>query len=125
MSFEANETPATWLPIRDYRDFWDVPRMFLLDYAGRSLLFDCRFDEEREDYVDAFDVYVMPTLGPEELQRPWADLPQRAFGRLGSILLTDLMFDTTRRTSLKLTPRLTSVITSAAAFEPEKSGTGG
>ena len=75
--------PAGWLPIRQYRDFWDVPRMFLVDSDGRSMLFDCAFDEEREDFGDQYRVYLMPPLSNGELEGSWADLPKRAHSFVG------------------------------------------
>ena len=39
----------TWANIQ-YRDFYDVPRIFVADYQGRLYLFDCPFDEALDDY---------------------------------------------------------------------------
>jgi hypothetical protein len=32
------------LPIR-YRDFYDIPRAFVIEHPGETLFFDCSFDE--------------------------------------------------------------------------------
>ena len=40
--------PDEWTPMLQYRDFWDVPRMFVLKRDETWLLFDCRFDDEVE-----------------------------------------------------------------------------
>ena len=55
----------TWAPIR-YRDFYDVPRIFLANYRGRLYLFDCPFDEETEDFPDFYHVYTMPPIPDED-----------------------------------------------------------
>lgn len=83
--------------IRRYRDFWDVPRMMVVDYAGREFLFDCPFDDEREDYPGFYRVYSMPPLGEEQLDGIWAGLPKLAEAELGTIPLESLKFDATFR----------------------------
>ncbi|MBI3437578.1 MAG: hypothetical protein HY054_02795 [Proteobacteria bacterium] len=40
---------SEWLPIR-YRDFWDLPRAFSVDYDGKTYFFDCPFNESIDDY---------------------------------------------------------------------------
>jgi hypothetical protein len=47
------------LPI-SYRDFWDLPRIFVVRHQGRFLLFDCRFDEVLEDYPDEYRIHILP-----------------------------------------------------------------
>jgi hypothetical protein len=61
-----------------YRDFYDVPRLFLTAYHGEQYLFDCPFDEELNDYPDRYRVYQMPALAEAELQGSWEHLPERA-----------------------------------------------
>ena len=85
-----------WVPIR-YRDFWDVPRIFLAEYRGVRLLFDCPFDEDTEDYADAYRVYVMPELAAAELEGSWKELPRRATRLLGVLPVRQVAFDPTRR----------------------------
>jgi len=48
------------IPIKQYRDFWDIPRIFLVEYGNSLFLFDCEFDEQKEDYGNVFHVYLMP-----------------------------------------------------------------
>jgi hypothetical protein len=45
-----------WAPIR-YRDFYDLPRIFITSYNGQDYLFDCPFDDELDDYPDSYRVY--------------------------------------------------------------------
>jgi hypothetical protein len=42
---------TTWLPIA-YRGYWDVPRIIVTRSAGRTVLLDCQFDDELDDYPD-------------------------------------------------------------------------
>ena len=85
-----------WVPFR-YRDFWDVPRMFLIQHENRHILFDCPWDEQEEDYNDKYQIYLMPALPEKDLEGSWAGLPQRAILHLGAIPVPEVRFDSTRR----------------------------
>jgi hypothetical protein len=87
-------------PISQYRDMWDVPRMFVVETDGHALLFDCPFDEEREDYAREYAVYQMPALSDGELAGSWADLPDRAVRRLGAVPVADVAFGPDPRTAV-------------------------
>lgn len=84
------------IPIQ-YRDFWDVPRIFFTHYRGSLYLFDCPFDDEVEDYPNEYRVYLMPPLSPTDLAGSWADLWERAVRDLGSVPITAVAFDDTKR----------------------------
>lgn len=86
-------------PIR-YRDFWDVPRIFLARYRGHTFLFDCAFDEALDDYPDSYKVFLLPPLKDEELPKDWTILPARATGYLGEVPLGRVLFDPSRRQSI-------------------------
>lgn len=86
----------TMLPIR-YRDFWDVPRIFLATYRGQLILFDCPFDEQTEDYSDRYRLYLLPPMEEGALNGSWADLPGRAKAFLGEVPVSEVRFDPTRR----------------------------
>jgi hypothetical protein len=91
-----DNTPGAGAPwgvtIWQYRDFWDVPRMFVVEVGGDTLLFDCPFDEDRDDYAPAYTVYQMPPLSDADLAGPWAGLPTRALRRLGTIDVPTVSF---------------------------------
>ena len=91
---------SDWSAIRQFRDFWDVPRMLIIDWDGESVLLDCPFDEEREDFADEYKVYSMPSLSDAELDGSWADFPQRAIKLLGKIPVSKVQFDETSRSYL-------------------------
>lgn len=80
-----------------YRDFYDIPRMFIVAANGDQLLFDGSFDEELDDYPDAYRVYRLPELEPGALSGSWAALPSRATRFLGTIPTAAVRFDPTRR----------------------------
>src|SRR5690348_11073213 len=89
----------SWSTIR-YREFYDVPRIFITTHDGKQYLFDCPFDEELDDYSDRYQVYRLPAISEDELQGSWEHLPERAVNMLGTIPVTQVQFDTTKRNSI-------------------------
>lgn len=88
-----------WLPIQ-YREIWDVPRIFLVSFDGRTVLFDCPFDEASEDYPDSYKVYVLPDATEEELAGSWEKLYKRAVSFLGKVPIERVLFDPTHRQAI-------------------------
>jgi len=72
------------IPI-EYRDYWDVPRIFLARHQGRLYLFDCEFDETLEDFRQGYRVYLMPEISTEDREGSWAEFPKRAIRELRTI----------------------------------------
>ncbi len=74
----------TWLPILEYSDFHDVPRLMLLLVDGRFLVLNCPFDSELDDYAADHVVWELPAdlvnlLTPTGTDRPsGADFSGRA-----------------------------------------------
>jgi hypothetical protein len=87
---------SDWAAIR-YRDFWDVPRIFLVSHHGKSFLFDCAFDETAEDYPNSYKVYIMPELSEDALAGSWQKLADRAVLFLGQVPVSKVQFDPSRR----------------------------
>jgi hypothetical protein len=52
---------ARWL-FSAYREFWDVPRMVIARDETGTYLFYSPFDQQLDDYIDAYQVYRMPDL---------------------------------------------------------------
>jgi hypothetical protein len=90
------EFAMDWAPIR-YRDFYDLPRIFITSYNGQDYLFDCPFDDELDDYPDSYRVYQLPALSEEALQGSWELLPELATSFLGEIPVAEVQFDPTKR----------------------------
>lgn len=88
-----------WAIIR-YRDFYDLPRIFIASYNGQQYLFDCPFDDELDDYPDSYRVYQLPALSAEELQGSWEHLPELAASFMGVIPVAEVQFDPTKRESI-------------------------
>lgn len=85
-----------WAPIR-YREFWDVPRIFLVHYQGKWFLFDCPFDETSEDFPDSYRVYLIPEPSEEELAGSWDKLHEKATHCSGEVPLARIHFDPSKR----------------------------
>ena len=89
----------SWSTIR-YRDFYDVPRIFITTHEGKLYLFDCPFDEELDDYPERYRVYQLPSVSEDELQGSWEHLAERATGLLGTVSVAQVKFDATRRNTI-------------------------
>ncbi len=87
---------VNWAPIQ-YRDFWDVPRIFVVTYQKKVLLFDCAFDDETEDFPESYRVYTLPSLRNEDLAGSWAKLSMQATQYLGEVPINKVRFDPSKR----------------------------
>lgn len=65
---------VAWLPIK-YRDFYDIPRAFSVEFRGALYFFDCPFDERADDYPNAYTVYRLPPHAAAQIDgRSWDGL---------------------------------------------------
>lgn len=88
-----------WLPIR-YRDFYDVPRAFVVEHAGEVYLFDSPFDDRADEYPDHYKVYRLELESSASLDiASWTDLAKGS-RFLGVIPIARVTFDPTRRASI-------------------------
>jgi len=85
-----------------YRDFYDVPRMFLVSHGGSQYLFDCKFDDDLDDYPDTYKVFLMPPLEDLELGGSWNHLLGLATNYLGEVPVSAINFDETRRSTIDI-----------------------
>lgn len=88
-----------WIPIR-YRDFYDIPRAFIVEREGSLFLFDGAFDESIDEYPDRFQVYRLRADVADVLDATsWHGL--EANGTLiGEVPVADVRFDPTRRAAV-------------------------
>ena len=92
-------TTDAWLPIR-YRDFYDVPRAFVVEHRGSIYLFDCPFDDNADEYPAHYRVYRLSEHFMSSLDKgTWSDLAKEGtFVR--EIPVDSVRFDETRRASI-------------------------
>ena len=83
-----------------YREFYDIPRMFIVSFRDRNWLFDGRFDDAADEYPDEYRVYSLPALSDEVLEGDWSSLPARASAFAGTIPTANVQFDPTRRRTI-------------------------
>jgi hypothetical protein len=91
---------STWSPIK-YQGFYDVPLIFLTRHGECTLLFECPFLDDVEDYAEFYKVYVMPELRDEEIPKDWTTLAARASRFLADVPVAKVQFDATHRKAVE------------------------
>ncbi len=84
-----------------YREFYDVPRIFLVRHKAQLFLFESPFDEAADEYSAQYEIYLMPELSNKDLAGSWVELRGRASRRLGSLPVNEVQFDDTRRRTIE------------------------
>lgn len=86
-----NELPIT------YRDFWDFPRMFVVERHGELFLFSAAFLPERDDFASDFSVFRLRNEARPRVSRPsWEGLAEH--GELvGVVSIGNVQFDPSKR----------------------------
>lgn len=74
--------------------------MFIVEADGHTLLFDCPFDDDREDYAREYSVYAMPSLSDADLEGSWGALTGKAIQRLGTVPVAEVAFGPDPRTTV-------------------------
>ena len=80
-----------------YREFYDIPRLFVVKYHGRHFLFDGSFSDDLDEYPDQYEVFLMPSLRDIELAGSWEHLKDRAIQSFGCVPITAVSFDPSKR----------------------------
>lgn len=88
-----------YAPIQ-YRDFYDVPRMVLVQFNGKTYLFDCPFDEREDEYSTHYSIFLMPPLAAADFKGDWRQLPTMAVQLMGKVLISDVKFDASKRNAI-------------------------
>lgn len=90
----------------EYRDFWDVPRLIVCTVDGTEILLDSEFDESLEQYASHYKVYALPPELDSASMNAWADLPSSEATYLGSVPVSEIEFDPSRRKEIEVGPLL-------------------
>jgi hypothetical protein len=85
-----------------YRDFYDVPRMFVVRSGDKTFLFDCQFDEREDEYDTHYSVFLMPPLVETNLAGDWRKLASIAVRLLGKVPVSDVQFDASKRNTVSI-----------------------
>jgi hypothetical protein len=89
-----------WLNIVEHRDFFDVPRIFIVSHNGTIYLFDCPFDNELDDFSGEYQVYEMGRSPLDSIPDDWSNITAVAKKHLGKVAVAAVRFDATRRHSI-------------------------
>jgi hypothetical protein len=88
-----------WLPIR-YREFYDIPRLFVIEQGGWFYCFDCRFDDSLDEYPSTYRVYHLdPTLSAAVDADSWEGLASKGIF-VGEVETHHVKFDETLRAAV-------------------------
>jgi len=96
-----------WINILTYMLYWDFARIFLIKYNGLLYAFECRFEEDIDDYPDSFSVYKVLDLLKEKhndtdelrcLLGNYLEYEEDVFVK---IPISEFTFDATRKTMIK------------------------
>lgn len=79
------------------REFCDVPRAVIAQRGGNLYLFDSRFDEDLDCYLEHYEVWRLPLLPAQQLAGSWVGLEKFALERLPDVGLRDLPFEVSSR----------------------------
>ena len=83
-----------------YRDFYDVPRMFIVRFGDNSYLFDCKFNEHKDEYDTHCSVFLMPPLDDAALAGDWRKFPSIPLRLAVKVSVSDVKFDATKRNGI-------------------------
>jgi hypothetical protein len=82
-----------------YGEFYDFPRQITFEFRANWYLLRSEFDDEKDDYANFYDVYLLPFRSEEDFKSNpnfWMD---GTGVHLGEIPITQLKLDKTRRGS--------------------------
>ncbi len=84
-----------------YGEFYDLPRMIEFQFEGEWYFLRSKFDEEKDDYNDFYDVYRIPAHAEEENRaKPYYWTNLGADAHLGRIPIAEIGLDETRRRTI-------------------------
>jgi hypothetical protein len=85
----------------EYSGFYDVPRGIIVEYRGQTFLLLSLFDEQRDEYPDAYTVYLLPRGTKAQLASAAWEVVAKAHGRLvGQLPIEAVAFDPTKRKTM-------------------------
>ena len=88
------------IPI-EYGEFYDWPRQITFPLEDEWFLLRSYFDEEKDEYSDTYDVYLLPFRSRDEFEaHPDFWMPMAAAVQLGQIPVTQIGLDESRRRSI-------------------------
>ena len=91
---------AERIPI-EYGEFYDYPRQITFQFGEEWFLLRSYFDEEKDEYSDVYDVYLLPFRSEDDFRtHPDFWMPLATAVHLGQIPVSEVGLDETRRRSI-------------------------
>jgi len=89
-----------YIPIK-YREFYDIPRLFIVRYCENTFLFVCEFDEYIDDYSNQYNIYKLKQIDNEIMNGDWNTLYNKHIKILGNAYVNEICFDETKRKGIE------------------------
>jgi hypothetical protein len=84
-----------------YGNFYDVPRCISLHFMGRRFLLQCAFDDDLDEYLSDYSIYIVPEATDESRPICHPDfLSNTPMACIGHIPIHQIQFDPTKRAEL-------------------------
>jgi len=80
-----------------YFSFWDVPRTFAFEQAGKVYLLTSEFDDDLDEYPDDYEVFVVSGIGDLSVVIDWKSIEPLHKTRVGKIPVAAVQFDPSHR----------------------------
>jgi hypothetical protein len=81
-----------------YAGFYDVPRYIALKYQDRFLLLQSAFDDDLDDYVPNYSVYLLAESVEDSLREGnWDFINTVPMSKIGEIPVCTVVFDQSKR----------------------------
>src|SRR5437016_2557807 len=89
------------LQILAYGTFYDVPRGLYVKIGNQVVHLLCRFDDDKDDYLDYYDVHQVPGATTDDFYTGAFYHRRYATEFLGHVNLSEIQFDASRRKSIR------------------------
>ena len=83
-------------PIK-YFSFWDVPRTFAFEQAGKVYVLMSEFDDDLDKYPDAYEVFIVSGVANLSVLSDWKSIEPLPKTRVGKVPVAAVRFDESRR----------------------------
>jgi len=80
-----------------YFSFWDVPRTFVFEQAGKVYVLASEFDDDLDEYPDDYEVFVVSGIANLSAVSDWKSIEPLPKIRVGKVPVAAVNFDESRR----------------------------
>ena len=80
-----------------YFSFWDVPRTFAFEHAGKVYVLTSEFDDDLDEYPDDYEVFVVSGIENLSVVNDWKSIEPLPKTSVGKIPVASVRFDESLR----------------------------